>query len=228
MQQPRFNIFNQIHKGLRALLYQTALHIQQTDFTNSDEADQTLAEVEQVVSLFHDHAGNEDSFVLPAVARFNKQIIASFESEHQEDERLSKVLLATISAWRETDNEACKAALGQMLFYHFNAFVAFNLYHMNKEETILNRALWEHYSDAEIICLMQAIIAAVPPEITEIETRWMFRGLNNPEITTWLQQVKNEAPSFVFQMHTDMAEEELPANRWNIINASLADAVMVS
>ena len=33
----RVNIFNQIHKGLRALLYDTSILLQQTDFSNEEE-----------------------------------------------------------------------------------------------------------------------------------------------------------------------------------------------
>ena len=35
----RYNIFNQVHKGLRALLYETIIKLQQTDFTDTEDAD---------------------------------------------------------------------------------------------------------------------------------------------------------------------------------------------
>ena len=37
----RFNVFNQIHKGLRAMLYDTALTLQQTHFDDAGQADAT-------------------------------------------------------------------------------------------------------------------------------------------------------------------------------------------
>ena len=38
----RFNIFNQIHKALRAMLYDTSLTLQQTYFGDAEEAETAL------------------------------------------------------------------------------------------------------------------------------------------------------------------------------------------
>ena len=35
----RYNLFYQIHKGLRTMLYETAIGLQQTDFCNEEETD---------------------------------------------------------------------------------------------------------------------------------------------------------------------------------------------
>ena len=40
----RYNIFHQVHKGLKALLYETALQVQQTGFWNADEADDVIGQ----------------------------------------------------------------------------------------------------------------------------------------------------------------------------------------
>ena len=48
----RYNIFYQVHKGLRAMLYETALLLQHTDFTNFDEAEQAIEQLQTVVELF--------------------------------------------------------------------------------------------------------------------------------------------------------------------------------
>ena len=52
----RYNIFNQVHKGLRELLYQTASRLQQTDFSTHQEREAILEQVNIVVDLFDKHA----------------------------------------------------------------------------------------------------------------------------------------------------------------------------
>jgi hypothetical protein len=44
MSENRYNVFNQIHKALRSLLYDTAVCIQKTDFS-SDAASATIEKV---------------------------------------------------------------------------------------------------------------------------------------------------------------------------------------
>lgn len=81
----RFNSFNMIHKALRAMLYDTALTLQQTDFTDAMEAETALSKVEDVIHQFEQHAHHEDTFMLPAIEKFAPQVVEDFEKEHVED-----------------------------------------------------------------------------------------------------------------------------------------------
>jgi hypothetical protein len=64
----RYNGFNLIHKGLRALLYHTGLQLQQTDFTVEDETEAAVNRVKEAIMLFEGHAHKEDNLILPAIA----------------------------------------------------------------------------------------------------------------------------------------------------------------
>ena len=81
----RVNPFNMIHKALRALLYDTALSLQQTYFADSNESEVALAKIEAVIHQFEQHAYHEDTYVFPAVEAYNPQLAEAFESEHEED-----------------------------------------------------------------------------------------------------------------------------------------------
>ena len=54
MHLQRFNIFNQIHKALRALLFDTSLMTQRTDYTSRRETELTISRIKEVMFLF-DH-----------------------------------------------------------------------------------------------------------------------------------------------------------------------------
>jgi hemerythrin-like domain-containing protein len=222
MQEQRYNVFNQIHKGLRSMLYDTALRLQRTDFTQSDEANAAVEQLEQVLHFFDEHAENEDQFILPHVRKHNAQLIDELEKDHDIDHRLTQTLLGHIQEWKVAGLSEQKEAIGQRIFFAFNEFIAFNLYHMNKEENVLMYLLWKHYTDGEIRQMEGEILKSIPSQTLLTESRWMMRSINNKEVIGWLSGVKQGAPSEVFNNFLQLAEDELPADRLAKVRESLA------
>lgn len=224
----RYNIFNQIHKALRALLYDTALTLQQTHFANAEEAEPALAKVRNVLDVFDKHAEHEDHFVLPAIQHFEPSIVDAFEQEHVEDHALAEELRILLNAFDDETNAGKKLELGYNIQKSFVAFMTFNLEHMAKEELVLNDRLWRYYSDAEIIVLNQKIVASIAPEEMAFTSAWMMKGLSNAEITGWLKAVQTNAPEFVFSALFAIAEKELPYTRFRKILEDLTEGAMVA
>ncbi len=214
----RYNVFNNIHKGLRAMLFSIQMKWQQTDFT-SPEAAAMVANLETVLYYYDEHADHEDNFILSKIIQQEPQIAAALEEDHVVDRELSQNLRGLLNQWKDASSEA-KEAASDSIFYALNEFIAFNLYHMNKEETILLPLLWKHFNDMEILGMQDNIIASINPEILIEESRWMMRSISNPEIQEWLGGVKVNAPDFVFDSFVKMAAEELPAERFTALQLS--------
>ena len=193
----RFNIFNQIHKGLRAMLYNMALTIQHTDFSIEEEGKATLRKLKQVLELYAEHGQHEDSIVFPSVQEAAPTAITALEAEHEKDEQLVNDLLMQIRAYKNAD-AAEKASIGYAIHLAFQEFVAFNLEHMNKEERTINPLLWEQYTDDQIVGIQRNILRQVSQESNMYYTRWMLKGLNDSELSTWFQKVKATAPTEVW------------------------------
>ncbi|MBD2753102.1 hemerythrin domain-containing protein [Spirosoma validum] len=217
----RYNVFNQIHKGLRGMLYNTALQIQQTDFA-APEADATIQQLEQVLLFFDTHAEHEDGFILPHIKKHNPQLVDELEKDHDVDHRLTQTLFESIEAWKVATQPDQKELIGQRIFFAFNEFIAFNLYHMNKEENVLMYQLWKHYTDAEIHQMEGNIIQSIPPQTLFAESRWMMRSINDKEVTGWLSGMKQSAPAEVFTSFLQMAEDELSPERLARVKTALA------
>lgn len=220
MNEKRYNVFNQIHKGLRGLLYDTASAIQTTDFESTEAAD-TINKIKLVVDLFDEHAHHEDAHLLPMIIKHNATMVDNFEKDHVLDHKLSEDLRTLCQSWEQSAKTEEKILTGQQLFYAFNEFIAFNLYHMNREEHELLLTLWQHYTDAELMTAQQNIIQSIKPEILMIESKWMMRNLNNAEIIQWMSNIKMGAPTEVFESYVKLAKETLPQYRWNIIAGAL-------
>lgn len=217
----RYNSFNQIHKGLRAVLYETALSMQQTDLSNAGMAVPVLEQIEEILVLFETHAHSEDHHFNEPLEQTNPEVASMFEKEHEEDHRLANVLGNLIASYRAAVSSEERAQQGKLLFYAFNEFIAFNLYHMNKEEIELNGTLWKQYSDQEIKSIEQKIVQNTPPQKMSRYAKWMIRGISDQEIIHWLGEVRDSAPAPVFQMLIGIAEKELTSERYEGIATAL-------
>lgn len=223
MEQLRFNAFNQIHKGLRALLYDTALSIQHTDFTQEAQARATFRKVEKVLWLFEGHADKEDTKIFPLLQAVAPDVVDDFEKQHVTDHQLGEDLQDAIVAYDSAQSVPQRIQCGAKLMRAFDEFTAFNLQHMNKEETIINSLLWKHYTDEQILSVQHEIVSSIPPDKNEWYSRWMIKGINDVELFRWLQAVQKMAPAPVFNGLCAMAGQELPEERWKAIRDQLEE-----
>lgn len=224
----RYNIFNQIHKALRAMLYDTSLSLQQTCFADANEAEAALEKVRVVVDVFDAHAEHEDRFILPAIQQYEPSLVDAFEQEHEKDHALSESLRGLLIVYRHAIKAGVKIETGQAINRAFTGFMIFNLEHMAKEETVLNKILWRYYTDAHLGALNQQIVAAIPPAEMEMTSAWMMHGMSNTEICDWLKAVEKNAPQPVFNQLFSIAERELPADRFRRVQESLSEGMMVA
>lgn len=224
----RYNIFNQIHKGLRALLYETIIKLQQTDFTDAEDADEAVQQVKIILDLFDEHAHTEDTFILPAIVEYEPSVVDVFAQEHVKDLALSNKLNGLLQAFSLTISPDAKREIGTAISNAVFEFMLFNLEHMKKEEDVLNKLLWRYYTDEVLHGITMNIIANVPADKMPLYNKWMMRGLSNTEIINWLKQVKNNAPEFVFNSYVDLAVNELSEYRWQKVQEQLTEGAMLA
>jgi len=218
----RYNSFNIIHKGLRAALYQTALQLQQTDFTEEELSEEALNKVKEIVLLFEGHAHKEDNFILPMINEYEPSVVATFNAEHEEDEKLGFELNAAVEKVAESETLLEKMISGRELTESFVRFMVFNLEHMAKEEDIINKILWRYYSDDEIKAVASQISKNTPPWMQDFYAKWMLRGINDAEAAGWINAIGKTVPPVVFQTLLQKAEQELPVKRFTKIRQSIA------
>lgn len=226
MEPIRFNPFNQVHKGLRALLYHTALSLQHTDFTNEEETNEVITKVEEVLSLFEGHAHIEDTMVFPLLNQVAPQIVTEFEQQHVRDHELGYELEQALDAVLAAGQGTKKIKAGFHLQLIFAEFTAFNLSHMNQEETIVKEELWKNFSDEELLALSHKIVATIPPDKNARYSFWMLKGLSMVEIIPWYKSMKAGAPSFVFDQMMGLAESALSETKFHLLQGAVETATI--
>ena len=222
----RYNTFNQIHKALRALLYDTAMCLQQTDFETAEECDAVIEKVLSVLELFEEHAHHEDNHILPAIFSFEPSVVDAFEQEHVTNLQLGRALQETIAEMYRTKRDTEKLRLGKQLTNTFIQFMIFNLNHMAKEEDVLNAILWRYYSDAEIRQIESVIRQNTPAEKQPFVAKWMLLGISNREATDWLKSLQQQAPTPLFETLLTFAENTLPTERFEKIRSGLNERTL--
>ncbi|WP_121354644.1 hemerythrin domain-containing protein [Flavisolibacter nicotianae] len=228
MQRLRFNPFGQVHKGLRALLYDTALLLQHTDFSNEKEIYAAIDRVKLVARLFEHHAHIEDSQVFPMIGNTAPEIVADFEAQHQTDHELSAQLEKCIALFAETNTTDQNRYAGNELAQSFHSFLAFNVEHMKKEETVVNECLWRHYSDEDLQRKVQEIAASVPPADNQLFSYWMLKGMAAHEIVDWFTAIRQTAPPPVFAFFCNLAETALLPNEWQRVQEKIREVALLA
>lgn len=105
MNENRYNVFNQIHKGLRAMLFDTALNLQKADLS-SVAAEGVIGQLHQTLEFFDEHAEHEDRFILPHIEKHNPQLIEELEKDHEIDHRLSHTLFQRVEEWKTAGSDS--------------------------------------------------------------------------------------------------------------------------
>jgi hypothetical protein len=218
----RYNIFNSIHKALKAISYDTALDIQHTNFLDEQETKSAIENLDQTLALLDLHIEHEGGYIHPLVEKYNIDMDRRFREQHIESKFLAQRVRLAIEDLHHATNRENKIKKGKAISEAFETVLAFNLNLFKKEEHVMNDMLWSNYRDEEIMAVEQQIIASVPEDILEFETKWMVRSLNNFEIGQWLQGVRQSAPDHVFQSLIALAERELTALRFEKLLYSLS------
>src|SRR5687767_9913233 len=134
----RYNIFNQLHKGLQALLYDTAIMIQQTAFCQAAEGRFTIEKLDILLHLFSGHALLEDTHLLPILRPFDEVSIRILEKDHQCDRLATARLKGLMQSYEHAISGADKLEAGKLIAHAFREFLVSNLKHMALEEEVLN------------------------------------------------------------------------------------------
>jgi hypothetical protein len=224
----RINIFNQIHKGLRAMLYDTALTLQQTHFADSDQSDAGVKKVRTTTEMINAHTAHEDHFIFPAIQEYEPSLVDVFTMEHLKNHSLSEKLLDSLVAHNHAVKAESKIEAGQAIIRAFQEFMVYNLEHMSNEENVLNEILWRYYSDEEIEAISKRIVRSRRDDEAIVTTAWMMRGLSNTEISNWLKTAETTASWQVFAQLYSIAEKELPNDRFRKVLEIFSGESMVA
>lgn len=221
MKTLRFNPFHQVHQALRALLYHASITVQHTDFTQPEQVNKVINLMEELIAFFEAHAHKEDHLLFPMIAKSAPELVADFEAQHVKDHELGQDLENAITQCRTADSDSGKILSSRHLQRALNAFTAFNLTHMNAEETLVLDALHKQYTDEALLEKEHEIVAKLTPQEKAFSGYWMLKGLSMNEIIHWYLNIQASAPPFVFDECMLLAERALSAEKFKTLQKAV-------
>ena len=219
--QQRHEMYRPIHKALRHMMFAAAHTLGIADFRDDAEARDAIASLERIINVLIVHAEHENDYIHPDLEKRAPGLIAAYETDHQSDEEIYAELRRLGQEIANATSDQ-KVALGVEAYGLYNGFVGDYLGHLVREETELQQALWDNFTDEELAAMEGQIMANVPPDVRAEFLPEICAALNADELTGMLGQMKAMAPPEMFQGVMKMAEQAATPSNFEKVRARLA------
>ena len=216
----RYDMYAQIHKGLRSFMMHTLEKLGRTDPRDASESQEALDALRALLGLCRTHLEKENAFVHAALEARRPGSTAKIALEHVHHERSIAALEEAARELEQVADEA-RAAAALALYRALALFIAENFEHMHVEETAMNALLWEAYDDAELAGIERAIVASIAPAQATLVARWMLPALDSAERAAKLALMQANAPREAFAGVLAMLKQHLSERDWYKLGAAL-------
>ena len=213
MTQARHSTYRATHKAIRHLLFSASTQVGVTDFADGGVTAKTLETIDALIFVLWEHRSREDASIHPPLESRAPGVTARFAEDHEEDEALSAELEQLIAQIRSAIGDQ-RVALGIRLHERLNAYIGIYLGHLYREETELQQALWDNFTEEELLAMSRELVATIPPDRRGYLLKVMCSSCGPDDIAPILGGIKANAPPEIAQLALKLAEENLPSSIW--------------
>ena len=158
-----FDLYRDIHKGLRGELFALTASAGQTDPSDAESRADLARHVDSVVSLLVSHAHHEDAAIEPVLERYLPDLAERIETDHVALDRR----IAAVADMAKTAIDAPAGARRfelHRVYLELSAFVSAYLAHIDLEERYVGPALEQVVGVEGVVAIHGSIIASLTPE----------------------------------------------------------------
>ena len=217
----RFDMYTQVHKGLRAFMVDTLTAVGRIDPGNEEEVADGIVRTRALIDVCGDHLNHEERFIHPAMEGKRPGSSSVTSNDHVHHQEAFERLTSDVFILEHSASIAGRRNALSKLYLTLSLFVAENFQHMHVEETDNAVTLWELYTDEQLAAIHTALVSAVAPERMVVYLRWMIPSMSHPERIRLLKGIEATAPRQVFEGVLQVAESRLSPEDWS----KLADGI---
>jgi len=215
-----FDAYRDVHKGIRAELFAVVASAGNTDPGDSEARAALSAHVGDVVELLMDHAGHEDTHVLPVLEDHAPALFDRNAADHAAlDARLARIAERAGAITGAAPGE--RRARVHNLYLDLASFTGAYLAHQEFEERIVMPALLDALGVEGAIALHQAIVGSIPPPKMAKALAVMLPAMNVDDRTEALDGMQQTAPPEAFDAAWGLTRSVLPAADFRAVAARL-------
>ena len=210
----RFDLYSQIHKGLRAYLCTLMVELGRLDCADDQQVKCVLEQLDDLLDFCAGHLTKEDQFVHAALEASQPGATRRIAEEHAAHASAFEQLRAGMDAVACTSG-AQRDREAACLYRALAVFVGENLVHMELEESQQNELLWARFSDSQLAAIHDAIVAATSAAHMGLGARWVVPHLTPNERAALLTGVRASMPAPAFEGVLAQVDPHLPRTELN-------------
>ena len=159
-----FDLYKDIHKGIRAGLFGLTLHTGSLDPADDDGRGALASDIADLVRLLVGHAEHEDAHLQDMILRHVPRLGHKIERDHVElDNRMLGLNTLAVAAADARSGEPARRRL-HSLYLELASFTSAYLAHQDLEERLVMPALSAVVPVEALLERHQQIIGSIPPE----------------------------------------------------------------
>lgn len=135
------NLIHPQHQQLRSKLFEAALELQETDFSEPQQAAQALDLLQRVTELCGQHEEEDSNGVLMLLQEFEPSIKDVFDRDCAKHRVLLQLLRESMKLYPPTENRTDREEAGRMIKSAFDRFLIHCLSQFQKEEEVIGKRL---------------------------------------------------------------------------------------
>ncbi len=207
------------HKGLRYVMSKFGLRLGQTDVRDASALQQLKALGDEMFTLLNDHVHTENEQTLRHLDERVPGASAHDRSDHEKLDQIQEDLQTRMLELngRETPDEL------HTLYLNFALFQSQYYEHIDEEETVTERLLQSHFSDAELIEHRLAIMKRLAPATLLLWLKYIIPAQRVDESISMLSGLKANAPQEFFAQVMNVIRMEMEPKRYRDLEAELND-----
>jgi hypothetical protein len=205
-----FNLYRDIHKGIRAELFAVTQTAGSIDPADRAARTALAARVTNMATILEGHAEEEDRHVQPPTELYLPDVADVIAGDHERFELRVQDFTALANDTVNASGPAQRTLLEQ-LYMELASFTGVYLGHQNVEERVVMPALERALGVEGCLAIHAAIVASIPPVQMARGLAVMLPAMNIDDRAEVLGGMQQHAPPDVFAGVWGLAGSVLPA-----------------
>jgi len=212
MSENRYDLYKEVHKGIRKELFDLAMLVGSMDFQNPISLETLKETFNRTYNLLETHAHSEDTYVEPLINKVNVDIAKKTSSKHKNLEDDINELRQKLSGMDAHKKDS--VVQGHAFYLQLTIFIAEYIKHIADEEKIIMPILWNNYNDEELINTSSKIRMGIPEPIMKNFMTCMIPAMNHSERVAMFTGMKMSAPEEVYYGMCMLVQSFLSSSEW--------------
>lgn len=221
MGAPRLDVYRDIHKGVRAMLFGAIRQAGRVDWEDAAEVAALQDTLGGMMVMLRDHVKHEEEHLHPLIERRAPGLVGPLRAEHEAQEAyLDELEAFADGVFEMAADDPMRPRAGQEIYRGLGRFLAMYLPHLDREETTTMRTLWDLSSDEEIAATYGRLIGTMPHDELFESLEIMLPAMNPHDRAELLMGLR-AGMSHLYDEAAALAQRVLSEDEWAAVEARI-------